>query len=206
MSDETRDDRPEPDAAAPETEADPLLLQAQRIEELEAELAAAQDERLRALAEAENARRRAAKDRDDAAKYGAAGLARDLLNVADNLRRAIESVPAERREGDEAFRSLVEGVEMVERELLQAFGKHAIRRVEAAGERFDHNLHQAVFEVPTAEHPPGHVAQVLQIGYVMHDRLLRPAMVGVAKAPEGEAPGDADGESEAPPRRADTGT
>jgi molecular chaperone GrpE len=154
-----------------------------RIAELEAELANAKDQQLRALAEAENVRRRAQREREEAAKYGGVSLARDLLNVADNLRRAIEAVPAEAAERDPAIKSLIEGIMMVEKELAGVFEKHHVQPVPGIGEPFDHNVHQAVVELPTEEVPPGHVAQVLQTGYQLHDRLLRAAMVAVGKAP-----------------------
>ncbi len=163
-------------AAGPE-EVDPLAEQAARIAELEVEAQTLRDERLRALAEVENMRRRAERERSEASRYGATGLARDLLGVADNLRRALASGGGE---------GLLEGVEMVERELSAAFARHNIARIEAEGERFDHNRHQAMFEVETPDAEAGTVVQVVQEGYLLHDRLLRPAMVGVAKAPAAE--------------------
>ncbi len=161
---------------------------ADRVNALEAELAAAKDERLRALAEAENARRRAQKDREEANRYGAAGMARDVVGVADNLARALAAMP---ESADDAVARLAEGVAMVEKELVQALAKHGVTPVGEVGQPFDHNTCQAVFEVETADVPPGAVAQVMQKGYVLHDRLLRPAMVGVAKAPaKAEPAGD----------------
>jgi molecular chaperone GrpE len=151
-----------------------------RIAALEAELASTKDRLLRALAETENTRRRAARERDDALKYGAGALAKDLLSAADNLRRALDSLP-EAEAADERTRALLAGVAATERELLAAFERHGIRRVDPKGERFDHNLHQAVFEVENSGRPGGTVVEVLQPGWVLHDRLLRPAMVGVAK-------------------------
>jgi molecular chaperone GrpE len=149
---------------------------------LEAELAETKDRLLRALAETENVRRRAQRERDDAARYSTANFARDLLSVADNLRRAIASAP-EGEAGDDLTRNLLAGVAATERELLAAFERHGLKRIDPAiGERFDHNLHQAMFEVPTDDQPAGAIVQVLQPGYLLHDRLLRPAMVGVAKA------------------------
>jgi molecular chaperone GrpE len=144
---------------------------------------------LRALAEIENVRRRGAKERDDVSKYAITAFARDLLPVIDNLRRAIESVPEELR-ADEGLAGLVAGIEMTERELLSVFDRHGIRRVEPLGEKFDHNLHQAIFEVEDSDEPAGTVVQVVQVGYVLADRLLRAAMVGVAKAPKPPAPID----------------
>ena len=168
----------EADEEDPGEEAfDPLAEQAARIADLEAEAQTLRDERLRALAEVENMRRRSERERQEASRYGATALARDLLGVADNLRRALASGG-----GD----GLLEGVEMVERELSAAFARHHIARIEAEGERFDHNRHQAMFEMETADVEPGTVVQVVQDGYLLHDRLLRPAMVGVAKAPAAE--------------------
>lgn len=151
-----------------------------RAAALEAELAEHKDRLLRALAETENTRRRAQREREDAAKYAIAGFAKDLLSAADNLRRALDSLP-EAEVRDERTRSLLEGVAATERELLSVFERHGIRRIDPRGERFDHNFHQAVFEAERPDQPSGTVAEVLQPGYVLHDRLLRPAMVGVAK-------------------------
>ncbi|HJU18193.1 MAG TPA: nucleotide exchange factor GrpE [Stellaceae bacterium] len=152
----------------------------ERLLTLETELADVKDRLLRALAETENVRRRAQREREDALKYAAAGFARDLLSAADNLRRALDSLP-EAEAADERTRSLLHGVAATERELLSVFERHGIRRIDPKGERFDHNYHQAVFEVENAQAPSGTVVEVLQPGYVMHGRLLRPAMVGVAK-------------------------
>lgn len=155
---------------------------AERLVRAEAELAETKDRLLRNLAEQENVRRRAQREREDAQRYGASSFAKDLLNVADNLRRALASLP-EAQAGDELTRNLLAGVAATERELLAAFERHGIRRIEPKpGERFDHNFHQAMFELPNTGQPAGTIVQVLQPGYAMHDRLLRPAMVGVAKA------------------------
>jgi molecular chaperone GrpE len=151
-----------------------------RLTALEAELADQKDRLLRALAETENVRRRAQREREDASKYAVAGFAKDLLSAADNLRRALDSLP-EAEVRDERTRSLLEGVAATERELLGIFERHGIKRIDPKGERFDHNLHQAIFEAERADQPSGTVIEVLQPGYVLHDRLLRPAMVGVAK-------------------------
>lgn len=152
-----------------------------RIAELDAELAAMKDQMLRALAEAENTRRRAERDRQDATKYGAVGLARDLLSVSDNLRRALEALPEDARDGDGWAKDLITGVELIEREFLDAFGKHGVVKMEPMGEPFDHNFHQAMFEMEDPEKPAGTVVQQMQPGYRLHDRLLRAAMVGVSK-------------------------
>jgi len=181
---EERDEAP---ARADDGAAQPAPTADERLPRLEAELAETKDRLLRSLAETENVRRRAERERTDAMRYGGAILAKDLLNVADNLRRALESVPE--AENDERMRTLLQGVAATERELLAAFERNGIRRIDPAGERFDHNLHQAMFEVENTGQPPGTIVQVLQPGYVMHDRLLRPAMVGVAKG-NGKPPAD----------------
>jgi len=152
----------------------------ERVAALEAELAEHKDQLLRALAETENVRRRAQREREDALKYAVAGFAKELLSVADNLRRALDSLPQSEVK-DERTRGLVTGVEATERELLSVFERHGLRRIDPEGERFDHNLHQAIFEAERPGKPGGIVIEVLQPGYVLHDRLLRPAMVGVAK-------------------------
>ena len=161
---------PEAEEGSPET----------RITELEAELAEYKDRLLRALAETENVRRRAQREREDASKYAIAGFAKELLSAADNLRRALESLP-ESEAKDERTRSLLAGVAATERELLGVFERHGIKRIDPKGEVFDHNFHQAIFETERSDQPGGSVVEVLQPGYVLHDRLLRPAMVGVAK-------------------------
>jgi molecular chaperone GrpE len=163
---------------------------AERIAALEAEVAELRDKWTRALAEGENVRRRAERDRRDAEAYGGTRLARDLLSVWDNLERAMKAA-------DDALRSqhgpFLEGVELTQRELLNAFAKHKIEKVTPAkGEKFDPNRHQAMFEAPVPGAEPGTVVETLQDGFVIADRLLRPALVGVASAasapePAGEA-------------------
>lgn len=178
------DDRPRPanDEAGGPAEGHAIGGSAEPAVDEAAEL---RDRLLRTLAEMENLRGRTAREVEDARKYAVTGFARDLLDVADNLRRALASVPAGTGEGasDPAVRNLLVGVEMTERSLLGTFEKHRVRRVEPQrGERFDPALHQAMFEVPTDHHQPGTIAEVMQAGYVLADRLLRPALVGVAKA------------------------
>jgi len=148
---------------------------------LRAEIDDLKNRLLRAVAETENLRRRAEREREETAKFAVTRFARDLLPVADNLRRALDSVPEGAAE-NEALANFIAGVEMTERELLQVFEKHGIKAIHPLGEKFDHNLHQAMFETETDDHPPGAITQVMQIGYVLKERLLRPAMVGVAKA------------------------
>ncbi len=158
-----------------------------REAELETELAATKERLLRALAETENLRRRAAREVEEAHKYAITGFARELLEVADNLSRALTSIPPAAREQSELVQSLADGVALTERTLLAAFERHQIAKVvPELGEKFDHNRHQAMLELETAEHPPGTVAQVMQPGYVIADRLLRPALVAVAKAPRAD--------------------
>jgi molecular chaperone GrpE len=192
-------DEKEPLASANDTGAEDEAAAApvspeERIAALETELAEAQDKLLRALAETENSRRRAQRERLDAEKYSIGRFAEGLLSVADNLRRALDSLP-ESEVKDDRTRSLLEGVAATERELLAAFERHGLKRIDPKGERFDHNFHQAVFEVENTGRPAGTIVELLQPGYVLHDRLLRPAMVGVAKggAPATEPDGTDDG-------------
>ncbi len=154
----------------------------------EAEISELKDRLLRAVAETENIRRRGEKERLDASAYAITGFARDMLSIGDNLRRALDALP-EGAETNTDFSGLIAGIEMTERELLNSLEKHGIRKINPEGEKFDHNFHQAVFEVESAEHKPGTVVEVMQDGYVIKDRLLRPAMVGVAKAPQGSPKG-----------------
>ena len=154
---------------------------ATELEKLIAENAAMKDQLLRALAEAENTRRRVQRDREDFAKYSAAPLAKDILPVADNLARALAAVPKEALANDEALKNLVDGIAATERQLQSALERHNIKRIDPEGEKFDSHHHQAMFEVPGTDKPGGTVVQVLQSGYILHDRLLRPALVGIAK-------------------------
>jgi molecular chaperone GrpE len=148
------------------------------------------DQLLRAVAETENVRRRAQRDVEETRKYAVTGFARELVSVMDNLQRAAESIPPEARENDQNLKNLAAGVEMTLQELKNAFAKQGIEQVNPLHAPFDHNFHQAIMQIETAEHPPGTVVQVMQPGYTIKDRLLRPAMVGVAKAPasSGEQP------------------
>ena len=169
------EDAPELDAAGDEDIAD--------ADEDEAEYGEVElkNQLLRALADAENARRRAKKDVEDARNYAISRFAQDLLGVADNLGRALESIPADKRESDDAVKAIAEGVEMTAREFETVLRRHGITRIDPLGEKFDYNLHQALFETDQTDQPDGTVVQVLQTGYRIGDRLLREAMVGVAK-------------------------
>ncbi len=147
---------------------------------LHEEIASLKDKAMRALAEVDNIRKRSDREKHDAVKYAAAGFARDLLSVADNFHRALLSVPATHDMPD-AVKTFVTGIEMTAKELEAVFAKHGIQRIDPLGADFDHNLHQAMVEIDSEEHEAGKIAQVMQHGYQMHDRLLRPALVGVAK-------------------------
>lgn len=177
---------PAGDAAAEGAADDPAAL----IARLAEENATLKDRALRAMAEAENTRRRAQKDKEDTAKYAVSSFARDVLTVADNLARAVDALPDDKAD-DPVFANMRAGIAAVEQELLKLFERHGIVRIDPTGEKFDPNYHQAMYEIPTAEAVPGTVVQVMQAGYVLHGRLLRPAMVGVAK---GEPPQKVDEE------------
>jgi molecular chaperone GrpE len=192
------------DAEAGEPISDNAEALAVLVEGLKGENTELKDKYLRLAAEMENLRRRTARDVKDARSYAVTNFARDMLAVSDNLRRALDAIPAEQRESDDAgFRSLVEGVEMTERAMLTTLEHHGVRKQEPEGQKFDPNFHQAMFEVPNADVPNNTVVQVVQDGYVIGDRVLRPAMVGVSKGgpkqpaePAPEAPAEP-GEGEA---------
>ena len=150
---------------------------------LKDEVAASKDRLLRLAAEIENLRKRTEREKAEATLYAATNFARDLLTVADNLGRALQALPQEERDrAGDVEKNLIAGVEVTERELLNIFQRHGIRKIETVGAKFDPNYHQAIFEVPTNEKPPGIVMQELQSGYQVGERCLRPAMVGVSKA------------------------
>jgi molecular chaperone GrpE len=177
--------------AAPGPEA------SERIQALEGEVTGLKDQLLRTLAEMENLRRRTEREIADTRAYAVANFARDVLSVGDNLARALGALPAEAREGAEAsVTALLEGVEMTERELLKTLEKHGVSKVDPAGQKFDPNFHQAMFEVPTDDVPGGTVVQVVQSGYKIGDRVLRPALVGVGRATPKSAGNDAGGDGD----------
>jgi molecular chaperone GrpE len=171
--------------AQAQPEEAPAQAGAPDIEALQAEVAKARDDMLRALAEVENTRRRAERQAADARVYAIDRFAADLLPVADTLSRALAAAP--RDDIDEGFRNLLMGVELTERALLEAFARHGLKRVGAKGEVFDPNLHQAVAQAP-GDQPAGAVQEVMQAGYVLGERTLRPAMVLVSAGPSGAAP------------------
>jgi molecular chaperone GrpE len=158
------------------------------------EAAEARDKMLRTLAEMENLRKRTAREVADARMYGISGFARDVLEIADNLQRALDAVPAEARaNADPGLKSLIEGVELTERSLHNTLEKYGVKRLDPSGGRFDPNFHQAMFEVPDASVPAGTVVQVVQAGYTIGERVLRPALVGVSKGGAKPAPAPANG-------------
>jgi molecular chaperone GrpE len=175
-------------APTPETEAEVLPPEAQdprddEIAGLKDEVAQGKDRLLRLAADMENLRKRTEREKAEATLYAATNFARDLLSVADNLRRALEALTQEERDrAGEVETNLIAGVEVTERELLNVFQRHGIRKLDVVGQKFDPNFHQAIYEVPTSEKPPGIVMQEMQAGYAVGDRCLRPAMVGVSKA------------------------
>ncbi|MGN6488637.1 MAG: nucleotide exchange factor GrpE [Devosia sp.] len=175
---ETATDKPEAAGEAAPAEAaapDP-------VETLQAENAELRDRLLRAAAEMENLRKRTEREIGDTRSYAIAAFARDMLTATDSLSRALTVLPAEARESaDGTTRGLIEGIEMTEREMQRLLAKHGVKPIEADGQKFDPHKHQAMFEVPDPTRPEGTVVQVVQAGYAIGDRVLRPAMVGVAK-------------------------
>src|ERR1700732_4094993 len=152
------------------------------VEALAKEAAEARDKMLRTLAEMENLRKRTAKEVADARIYGITGFARDVLDIADNLQRALDAIPAETRAAaDPGMTALIEGVELTERSLLNALKKHGVKKFDPQGQKFDPNFQQAMYEVPDASVPAGTVVQVMQAGYTIGERVLRPALVAVSK-------------------------
>jgi molecular chaperone GrpE len=178
--------------AGPASDRAPELVPAEQVTAALEAAAEFKDKLLRTLAEMENLRKRTEREVADARLYGNASFARDVLAVADNMQRAFEAMGSELREqSDPKVKALVEGVELTERELLKVLEKHGVKKFSPAGEKFDPNFHQAMYEVDNAQLPPGHVAQVIQAGYLLGDRVLRPAMVAVVKAVPKPAPASA---------------
>ena len=161
----------------------------EEVKALKAEIAELKDRALRALAEAENTRRRAEREKQDASQYAISRFARDMLQVADNFARAIAACPAEVREAaPPQLKAVIEGVEVTDRQLIATLEQHGIKQIDTTNAKFDPNLHQAIAEVPGNGKPAGTIVDVVQVGYVIGDRLLRPAMVTVAKKENGTAP------------------
>jgi molecular chaperone GrpE len=167
------------------------------LDALLVENAEMRDRLLRTLADMENLRRRTEREKADTARYAITNFARDVLTVGDNLKRTVDHVPAEAAAQDPALKTFLEGVELTERELLNVLERHGVTRIEPLGQRFDPNCHQAMYEVPDPSVPEGTVVDVMQSGYAIGDRCLRPALVAVAKGgakqPKPQAQGDGDG-------------
>lgn len=171
---------------------EPSVLQSEEVENqtieetssqssTEEELNSLKDQLLRVLAESENSRKRAQREKEDASRFAIANFARDLLTVADNLTRALDNIPAEKSAENEALKSIFEGIQITEREFNNVLERNGIKKISPLGELFDHNYHQAMLEEESNDYQSGHVTRVLQTGYILNERLLRPALVGVAK-------------------------
>ena len=150
------------------------------IEKLNEEITGLKDQRLRAIAELENFRKRAEKDQSDALKYGISNFAKEIINIRDNIERAQSSI-SEEAKNNEAIKSVIEGIDLIAQSVVSTFEKIGIKKIESLNEKFDHNLHQAMMEIENDDLEPGTIVQELIPGYTLHDRLLRPAMVGVSK-------------------------
>ena len=156
------------------------------LDELEAKISELKDQLLRTVADSENLRKRLEREKEQTRKFGIANFAKDLLSIADNLGRALDAAPNKEGIENQAIENFVLGVQMTEQELQKAFDNNNIRKIDPLGEKFDYNFHQAMFEVEETDQEPGMVVQVLQPGYAIDDRILRPAMVGVAAAKGGK--------------------
>jgi molecular chaperone GrpE len=170
------------DLAEAEIDSGPEDTIKEPVEALGEQVSELKDQLLRSVAELDNYRKRAEREKEQLRKFGIANFAKDLLSAADNLRRAVESGPSDLEGADESVKNLIVGVEMTEKELLNAFEKNRVRKIDPVGEKFDYNFHQAMFEVESDKEEPGVVMQVLQPGYAIEDRVLRAAMVGVSKS------------------------
>ena len=193
MSDQGKDERAPEDMTGPAEAAEGVNDQIggdyEVVVKLMAENEELKDRALRAVAEMENLRRRTARELHDARAYAMANFARDMLSVSDNLRRALDAIPEEAKvAGDAGFKSLIEGVELTERAMLAALERHGVKKLAPEGEKFDPNFHQAMFEVPNPDVPANTVVQVVQPGYSIGERVLRPAMVGVSRGGPKAAP------------------
>ena len=184
MTNENKNLQEPESTAAPSPEAEDKPSEERDLrKELEEQVTALKGQVLRALADAENTRKRAQKEREEIARFGINTFARELLHISDNLKRAITSIEAKEKEtSDKEIISFIEGVKMTERELLRTFERHGISKIcPKIGDPFDHNKHEAMFEIETDEKPAGTIMEVMQEGYMLHDRLLRPSLVGIAK-------------------------
>ena len=164
----------------PKDQEDAEISSEDLIEKLNEEITSLKDQRLRAIAELENFRKRAEKDQSDALKYGISNFAKEIINIRDNIERAQSSISDEAK-NNEAIKSVIEGIDLIAQSVVSTFEKIGIKKIESLNEKFDHNLHQAMMEIENEELEPGTIVQELIPGYTLHDRLLRPAMVGVSK-------------------------
>ncbi|MGO4450925.1 nucleotide exchange factor GrpE [Phyllobacterium sp. TAF24] len=183
-------------AMAQEEEDEAQAISSAELDALRAENGDLRDQLLRLAADMENLRKRTARDVHDARSYSVANFARDMLSVSDNLKRTLEAIPADAlANGDAGFKTLAEGVELTERSMMSALERHGVKKIEPQGQRFDPNFHQAMYEIPNTDVPHNTVLQVAQSGFVIGDRMLRPALVGVSKG----GPKQATGEGQAEP-------
>jgi len=189
-SDPRETDEDQTKSTSPETAESPDVSAelAGDLEGLLAENADMRDKLLRTMADMENLRRRTEREKEDTARYAISNFARDVLTIGDNLRRVMEHVPADAAAQDPALKNFLEGVELTERELLKVMEKHGVTKLEPLGQRFDPNQQQAMYEVPSADVPDGTVVEVMQAGYTIGDRVLRPALVAVSKGGAKPAP------------------
>ena len=175
---ETKEQAPEQEQETEEVETSEDI-----IAKLNEEISNLKDQRLRVIAELENFRKRAEKDQSDALKYGVSNFAKEIINISDNIERAQSSIPEEAK-NNEAIKPVIEGIDLIAQSVVTTFEKIGIKKIESLNEKFDHNLHQAMMEIEKDDLEPGTIVQELIPGYTLHDRLLRPAMVGVSKKPK----------------------
>ena len=175
---ETKEQAPEQEQEVEEVETSEDI-----IAKLNEEITNLKDQRLRAIAELENFRKRAEKDQSDALKYGVSNFAKEIINISDNIERAQSSIPEEAK-NNETIKPVIEGIDLIAQSVVTTFEKIGIKKIESLNEKFDHNLHQAMMEIEKDDLEPGTIVQELIPGYTLHDRLLRPAMVGVSKKPK----------------------
>lgn len=175
---ETTEQAPEQEQETEEVETSEDI-----IAKLNEEISNLKDQRLRAIAELENFRKRAEKDQSDALKYGVSNFAKEIINISDNIERAQSSIPEEAK-NNETIKPVIEGIDLIAQSVVTTFEKIGIKKIESLNEKFDHNLHQAMMEIEKDDLEPGTIVQELIPGYTLHDRLLRPAMVGVSKKPK----------------------
>jgi len=170
-------------ASEQDQETDKVETSEDILDKLNEEISSLKDQRLRAIAELENFRKRAEKDQSDALKYGISNFAKEIINISDNIERAQSSIPEEAK-NNETIKPVIEGIDLIAQSVVTTFEKIGIKKIESLNEKFDHNLHQAMMEIENDDLEPGTIVQELIPGYTLHDRLLRPAMVGVSKKPK----------------------